>query len=413
GRTGSGQFFLAMEFIDGPRLSDMLKKGPMHPQELLPLMIQVCMGLRYAHRRGAVHRDLKPSNLLVKRGDDGEQHVKIVDFGLVKLTDDDQTITRTGLILGSPHCMAPEQVRGVEVDHRADIYAIGVLLFRCLTGEYPFHGANSAATMIAHVNEAAPRMRQVAPGLDLPDGLEDVVEICLQKNPANRFQSMADLIDHLAVSMDVSPDAFRSMSQTHSSIRPRVMRPSTSAPMMMSVSAPAPRTPSNGWTWLLIGGALGIPLAVGVVAFVGALALNQGWIQLPDRPSPAVAQTAPSGGVAPIAGGTDAEGDMVEDEAGGAEPVAAEPVRQVAPKPAPTRAKPARRAPRRSAPRAAAVTPPPAPIEPEPPVEAPVVVPEPLPTEAPEPTGEPAATEKPQDADGPPGYLGLPEELTD
>ncbi len=405
GRTGSGQFYLAMEFVDGPRLSDVLKRGPMHHAELLPLMIQVCMGLRYAHRRGAVHRDLKPSNLLVKQGDDGERHVKIVDFGLVKLTDDDQTITRTGLILGSPHCMAPEQVRGVDIDHRADIYAIGVLLFRCLTGEYPFHGANSAATMIAHVNESAPRMRQIAPGIDVPDALEDVVEICLQKNPANRFQSMNDLIDHLAVSMDVSPEAFRSMSQTHSSIRPRVMRPSTSAPAL-SVSAPVAHSEGgNSWTWLLLGGALGVPLALGVVAFGAALAVNQGWVELPEQG--AVAGPALEQGVEPIAAGT-AEG-AADDAAGEAEEEAAAVAAPVEEEPPPVRRTPRRRSQPKPRQRAV-VTPPPAPVEP-----APAPVPEPeteaQPTEEPVATDEPPAEEKAEDAVPPTGYLGLPEDL--
>ncbi|MEN0068308.1 MAG: serine/threonine-protein kinase [Myxococcota bacterium] len=394
GRTSSGQFYLAMEYIDGPRLSDMLKQGPLHAQDLLPLMIQVCMGLRYAHRRGAVHRDLKPSNLLIKIGDDGEQHVKIVDFGLVKLTDDDQTITRTGLILGSPHCMAPEQVRGVDVDHRADIYAIGVLLFRCLTGEYPFHGANSAATMIAHVNEPAPRMRQIIPGIDLPDGLEDVVEICLQKNPANRFQSMNDVIDHLAVSMDVSPDAFRSMSQTHSSIRPRVMRP---PPQASQVTSGVHVQPSL--TWAVLAGAVSLSVTLGLVAVGGAVAVSQGWIALPQRPAVQEAGMEAE----PMVAGTDEEGEEVDapvvEEAPEPEPV------KVAPPPKPVR----KAQPKRSRPRVAKPVAQPEP-EPTPVVAAGTPDPEPEP-----PTPEPEAdeNEKPQDTTQPPGYLGLPEELND
>lgn len=408
GQTGSGQFYLAMEFIDGPRLSDMLKQGPMHAQDVLPLMIQVCMGLRYAHRRGAVHRDLKPSNLLIKIGDDGEQNVKIVDFGLVKLTSDDQTITRTGLILGSPHCMAPEQVRGVDVDHRADIYAIGVLLFRCLTGEYPFHGANSAATMIAHVNEAAPRMRSINPSIDLPDGLEDVVDVCLQKNPANRFASMNDLIDHLAVSMDVHPDAFRSMSQTHSSIRPRIVRPS------MAPATQNRQPSSTNWAWVFMGGAISLSATLGLVALGGAVGMSQGWIELPARN--AAAQTADAG-VVPMAGGTDGAG--VEQA-----PPAPEPVAEAVPEPTPppadtktiTRSERVAEKPtpkrNRSAPvRRSRPKPPTKPVvaapEPPPAAEDPVVE-----AEAPAPV-ETDPNQKAQDTPPPTGYLGLPEELSD
>ena len=148
GETEDGRFFLAMEYVEGPRLSDLLREGPLPVDRALRLIIQVCAGLRYSHKKGVVHRDLKPSNLLIRTREDGEEQVKVVDFGLVKLTEADQSITRAGLILGSPHCMAPEQVKGLRVDVRTDIYAVGILLFRSLTGQYPFHGPNSAATMI-------------------------------------------------------------------------------------------------------------------------------------------------------------------------------------------------------------------------------------------------------------------------
>ncbi|MBW2255202.1 MAG: serine/threonine protein kinase [Deltaproteobacteria bacterium] len=174
GETADGRFFLAMEFVEGPRLSDALRDGPLPSERALHLIMQVCAALRYAHKRGVVHRDLKPSNLLIRRREDGEEKVKVVDFGLVKLTEADQSITRAGLILGSPHCMAPEQVKGLDVDHRADIYATGVLMFRALTGQYPFHGPNSAATMIAHLNQPVPTFFSVAPELVAPAGLEEI-----------------------------------------------------------------------------------------------------------------------------------------------------------------------------------------------------------------------------------------------
>jgi hypothetical protein len=161
-----------------------------------------------------VHRDLKPSNLLITRTDDGEELLKVVDFGLVKLTEVDVTITSAGLILGSPHCMAPEQVRGQEVDARTDIYALGILLFRCLTGTYPFHGANSTATMIAHLNQATPTFFSVNPDLEVPEGLEQVVRRCLYKNPAERFQRMEDAHEALAGFMAAPPDTYRTVART-------------------------------------------------------------------------------------------------------------------------------------------------------------------------------------------------------
>ncbi|MEZ4234601.1 MAG: serine/threonine-protein kinase [Myxococcota bacterium] len=218
GETEDGRYYLAMEYIDGPRLSDLLKDGPLPVQEALNLLIQVCAGLRYAHRRGVVHRDLKPSNLLVRRSDEEMDQVKIVDFGLVKLVETDQSITRAGLILGSPHCMAPEQVKGLQIDHRADIYAVGILLFRTITGQYPFHGTNSAATMIAHLNQAIPTFYSVAPEVEVPPGLEEVVRRCLAKHPADRYPDMRELIEAITPLMDVPPEGLgiRTLTHTHS-----------------------------------------------------------------------------------------------------------------------------------------------------------------------------------------------------
>jgi len=233
-----GRFYLAMEYIEGPRLADLLYEGPIPAPEAIRLMGQVCRALRFSHRRGVVHRDLKPSNLLIKYDDDGNAQIKVVDFGLVKLKDDDQSITRAGMILGSPHCMAPEQIRGEPIDHRADIYAVGVLLFRCVLGQYPFHGSTSTATMISHLNDPIPAFRDMAPEIAAPPGLEDVVRRCLAKETADRYFDMVSVFQALrsVVSMPMFDDG--PMSQS----------------MMMSQSlsmsdAPAPEE---------IGGALGL-----------------------------------------------------------------------------------------------------------------------------------------------------------
>ncbi|HHO52508.1 MAG TPA: serine/threonine protein kinase [Deltaproteobacteria bacterium] len=286
GETEDRRFYLAMEYIDGPRLSDLLKDGPLPVDRALPLLIQVCAGLRYAHKRGVVHRDLKPSNLLVKQLDDGEEQIKIVDFGLVKLTTDNQSITRAGLILGSPHCMAPEQVRGLEVDHRADIYAIGVLLFRTLTGQYPFHGPNSAATMIAHLNEPVPTFFSVAPSLVLPEGLEEIVRRCLEKSPDDRFQGMKELIEALASCMNIAPDLFRSVSQLSSTLR---------ATSPVSGAAPRPAGPGAGLPLVLAaftvgGGMVAALLFVGLI--VGGLIASDVRLGSFLSPSPEVQTTA-------------------------------------------------------------------------------------------------------------------------
>lgn len=198
GQTPGGMYYLVMEFVKGRPLSRLLQdEGPLEPTRCIQLMLQVCKALREAHALGIVHRDLKPSNLLVRRQEDGEEVVKVVDFGLVKLTEADQSLTLSGMILGSPHCMSPEQVQGLDIDHRADIYSLGVLMFRSLTGQYPFHGQTTAATMIAHVQNPIPRMAEIWPELELPPGLEDVIRRCLAKVSSERYQDMGSLIADL------------------------------------------------------------------------------------------------------------------------------------------------------------------------------------------------------------------------
>lgn len=267
----TGEFYLAMEYIDGPRFSDLVKKRPLKPLRAVQLILQVCRGLRYAHRKGVVHRDLKPSNILIRTLDDGSEQVKVVDFGLVKLQKDDQSITRTGLVLGSPHCMSPEQVRGQPVDHRADIYAIGVLLFRVLAGSYPFHGTNSAATMIAHLNTPIPEFDAVAPGHHVPKALEETVRTCLAKAPHDRFPDVQALMDALAASVDLPPDALHSVSVSRPDLETSAGEPSHTV-SLVAPSAVARRR--DGYAsralWIVLAGLFLLVLLLGTLG-IGAI----------------------------------------------------------------------------------------------------------------------------------------------
>ena len=196
GTTDDGLGFLVMEYVDGPRFADLLKEGPLTSQRVCTLLFQVCRALRYAHGLGVVHRDLKPTNLLIRQlGEDTV--VKVVDFGLIKLLDAGYAdpITETGTVVGSPHYMSPEQIIGDPVEARTDIYAVGVLLFRSLTGVYPFHGEAPTMTMSAQVSQPVPRFADVAPELELDEHLEAVVRRCLEKRPADRFQDMTELME--------------------------------------------------------------------------------------------------------------------------------------------------------------------------------------------------------------------------
>lgn len=387
GDLDDGRFFLAMEYIDGPRLSDVLRDGPLPPDRALHLIMQVCSGLRYAHKRGVVHRDLKPSNLLIKTHDDGSEQIKVVDFGLVKLIERDQSITRAGLILGSPHCMAPEQVKGLDVDHRADIYAIGVLLFRTLTGQYPFHGPNSAATMIAHLNQPVPTFFSVAPELVVPEGLEEIVRKCLGKTPAERFHDMKDLMDALATCMDIPPEQFRSVSQSHSTIqRQEVVAPSSKGKWVVLGAL---------LVLMLVGGGIG----VGIVAsglFAHTLSMDPA-TTLAEEPRQEGRQTPPQ------------EPNATQEASPGVEAITPPPPQPAAEEP-PEAASEGTAAPEPPAPRPAPQAVQPAP-RPKPTAVAPKPAPKPAaPPPAPEPTPAP---EPRSEAQNPDGYMGMPEDLFD
>ncbi len=230
GQTQDGTYYLVMEYVRGRTLSRLLQaEGPLAPMRTITLMIQVARALKHAHRHGVVHRDLKPGNLLIAQ-EDGADHIKVVDFGLAKLTEGDQSITVTGMILGSPHCMAPEQVQGADLDERADIYALGVLLYRCIAGEYPFHGQTTTSTMLAHVNEPIPRLTERYPDLELPEGLERLIECCLAKDPSGRFSDMGSVIKGLAACGEIPPEDLTALSTI---VEPR---PSQKRPLLIAAA---------------------------------------------------------------------------------------------------------------------------------------------------------------------------------
>lgn len=267
GQAEDGTFFLVMEYVDGRPLSQLLQsEGPMAPDRAVRIMLQVARAVRNAHRHGIVHRDLKPSNLLVARNADGEDVVKVVDFGLAKLSEGDQSITVSGMILGSPHCMAPEQIQGGEIDERADLYALGVLLFRCVTGQYPFHGSTSTATMIAHLQAPLPTLTSAAPNLVFPDGLEEVIHRCLAKRAEDRYPDAGELIKALSSIGRAGPEEQSAISAPSASLRmqgPVVVPP--------PVAPPPPAPAERPWGLVALAA-----LAVGALFGLLVLALAPG-----------------------------------------------------------------------------------------------------------------------------------------
>ncbi len=188
----NGRLFLAMRFVDGPDLSSLLRReGPLDVHDTLEILTQIGDALDAAHARGLVHRDVKPANVMLERRDTGWR-AYLTDFGLAKPDDDADEHTAPGEVLGTIDYMAPEQVNGEPVDGRADVYAFGCMVYRCLTGEVPYKRDSRTATMMAHANAPVPvPSEQVA---DLPAPLDFVVRRAMEKDVEQRAQSAGALM---------------------------------------------------------------------------------------------------------------------------------------------------------------------------------------------------------------------------
>lgn len=197
GETPEGIPYIAMEYVEGVCLNDLIKQKPLELSRTIVIALQVADALDAAHARRIVHRDIKPANIsLNERGD-----VKVLDFGLAKflvghekspLETTAQHQTKSGLILGTPSYMSPEQVLGKELDHRTDLFSLGVVLYELLTGVRPFKGGNFAELMQQIINSPPPAMARF--NYDLPPELERITLKCLQKAPDRRYQTARELM---------------------------------------------------------------------------------------------------------------------------------------------------------------------------------------------------------------------------
>src|SRR5688572_10527755 len=152
--TADGAMYLVMEYVRGEDLGAILRRdGPLAFRRAAPIFIQICAALAEAHELGIVHRDLKPENILVTRTKEGSDHVKVLDFGLAKLSEREEAaeVTGRGTIIGTPYYMSPEQIRGETLDHRSDIYSLGAMMYRILTGEHPFHAQTPVGVLTKHL----------------------------------------------------------------------------------------------------------------------------------------------------------------------------------------------------------------------------------------------------------------------
>ncbi|MEM1417326.1 MAG: serine/threonine-protein kinase, partial [Myxococcota bacterium] len=239
--TDDGRVFLVMELLRGESLADALDHGPMPLERALPLAYQVADALQAAHDAGVIHRDLKPENVfLVRKG--GIEFVKVLDFGISKVQSaeaEEVRMTRTGQLVGTPLYMSPEQSRGeTDVDHRADVYALGIVLYEMLTGDPPFEGTNYFQLLWKHGNEPPQPLRKRA--RTVPKPVDQVVLRALAKRADERFASMSAFA---AALLEAAPD-----------VRPSLPTPTSLPPAPPEL--PVSRTPR------------GLLLALGAVALI-------------------------------------------------------------------------------------------------------------------------------------------------
>jgi serine/threonine-protein kinase len=197
GRLPDGTAYFVMEYLDGQPLTDLVRQGGSVPmQDALGIIRQIAAALGAAHQRGIVHRDMKPDNVfLIKRGG-SPYFVKVLDFGIAKVGGAASKLTKTGMVFGTPHYMAPEQAAGQSVDHRTDIYALGVIMYEMFTGKVPFDADTFMGILSKHMFEppVPPSAQAGAPKLG---AIEDVILKALAKKPEQRYQTMEALIADL------------------------------------------------------------------------------------------------------------------------------------------------------------------------------------------------------------------------
>jgi len=243
----AGSAFVVIELVEGETLRARLEAGPLPPRRAIAYALQIARGIAAAHTRGVVHRDLKPENVMIARDD----QIKILDFGLAKSVEPrgDEAMTRgaslatsAGMVLGTFGYMAPEQVRGLAIDHRVDIFAFGAVLYEMLSGARAFTGETAADTMTAILTKDPPDL-DVA-GLSIPAALDRIIKRCLEKAPQLRFQSANDLA--FAIETLSSPSTLSTPAAVDAASTPRRQR---AAWLPWSLAALALLAAGAMWMW--------------------------------------------------------------------------------------------------------------------------------------------------------------------
>ncbi len=237
GTTEDGIFYIAMEFLEGENIDQFLRSHKRLPEiQALSVIEQVALGLKVAHDAGLIHRDIKPSNLII----DTRGQVTLTDFGLVR-GNQDLSYTQPGIVVGSPHYLSPEQASGKPLDHRSDIYALGIVFFEILTGTVPFRGPHVSNVMLQHIQEPLPDPRQTHP--DISPATVHILQKMTQKEPAARYQDCNALLESiLLLRHTLHPPT--SSAGSWPGLAPHSFVPNTPSPYAQTFS-PSPQHPPS------------------------------------------------------------------------------------------------------------------------------------------------------------------------
>jgi serine/threonine-protein kinase len=279
GETPDGLIYLAMEFIEGEPLTDLLEReGALPVARAVGIFTQVAEALQAAHDLGIVHRDLKPDNIMLAQRKGGDQ-VKVVDFGIAKAVGGDesgQKVTKTGLVVGTPEFMSPEQLSGDKLDGRSDLYSLALVFYRMLAGKLPFEATTVQETMIKRLTDEPATLAASRPDLTFPAGLQAVLDTALTRNPTERYQTVAKFAADVASVTGVRRGATAAIPHTRSGADTEAKTQLLDAkPRPRAPAAPAPPTPPAPPRKRSL-----LPVTVGVVVVIAA---GGAWVALSGR----------------------------------------------------------------------------------------------------------------------------------
>jgi len=208
GQTADGLLYMVMEKLNGRPLADIMdEEGILHPERAVHILAQVCDSLAEAHANGITHRDLKPENIFIEPKFGNPEHVKVLDFGIAKMTEEGNTqATATGMICGTPSYMSPEQAMGKEIDGRSDVYALGILLYEMLAADRPFDGDTAMEVMLKHLNEEPPKLPPEVQA-EVPEALVELMHRMLAKRVEERPSDCQTLKTELQAAMGARPSS--------------------------------------------------------------------------------------------------------------------------------------------------------------------------------------------------------------